>query len=311
MALLTPAALEHFASHHGIASASDLKSAGLSSHSIRRLANAGVLHQVLRGAYRLPSVPLDEAARCAAVCVAHPGLVICGPTAGRIWGFRRLPADRRIHVLGPPGGRPTIASWVAPYRTEAFHPEDVTSRGDGIAVTSRQRTVLDLARTLTATNLLSVIEQAMRDGQLTEDEMRNVAVDWISPQRPWLRSYLEILDQRVGGGAADSHHEVVLGDALSRAGLHELIRQFSIDLPGFGPARFDLAIPDLRWAIEVDIFPTHSESAGRRSDAWRDSSARELGWSVDRVVESDFGPVLDDTVRRLLRSYHLRTAERR
>ena len=311
MAQITPAALEHFASHHGIASASDLESAGLSPHTIRSLATDGVLQQVLRGAYRLPSVPLDELVRCTAVCVAHPDVVICGPTAGRIWGFRRLPADRRIHVLGPPGSRPTIATWVIPYRTVAFHPEDVRFRRDGIVVTSRQRTALDLARTLNPTNLLSVIEQAMGDGKLTDDDMRRVAVDWISPQRPWLRAYLQVLDRRLEGGAADSHYEVLLGDSLIAAGLSDLVRQFSIDLPEYGPARFDLAVPKLRWAIEVDVFPTHNETAGRRSDAWRDASAKEIGWEVDRVVERDFGPALADTVRRLTGSYRRRTAASR
>jgi hypothetical protein len=305
---LTPAALDHFSSHHGIASAMELTGAGLSTHAIRKLVRAGVLNQVLKGAYRLPAVPLDELGRCAAVCVAHPDLVVSGPTAGRIWGFRKLPSDRRIHVLGPPASQPTVASWVAPYRTAAFHPEDVHIRADGIAVTSRQRTALDLARMLNSTNLLSVIEQAIRDGGLTEDEMRRVAVDWISPQRPWLRNYLEVLDRRLDGGAADSHHEVLLGDALNAAGICGLVRQFSIVLPGYGPARFDLAVPDLRWAIEIDIFPTHAETAGRRSDSWRDRAAAEIGWSVDRVVESDFGPALDDTVRRLLLSLDVRSA---
>jgi hypothetical protein len=309
MSQLTPAALEHFVSHHGIASVSDLKRVGLSSHTIRGLVEGGILHQVLRGAYRLPSVPLDESARCAAVCIAHPEVVISGPTAGRIWGFRRLPSDSRIHVLGPPASRPTIANWVVPYRTRAFHDEDVQMRTDGILVTTRQRTALDLARTLTPTNLLSVVEQAMSDGHLTEDDMRRVAVDWISPQRPWLRSYLETLDHRLAGGAADSHYEVVLGDALARGGIPDLVRQFSIDLPGYGPARFDLAVPNLRWAIEIDVFPTHSETAGRQSDAWRDRSAMELGWLVDRVVEADFGRALDDTVRRLIHSYERRKAE--
>jgi hypothetical protein len=200
---------------------------------------------------------------------------------------------------------------VLPYRTAAFHPEDVEVRPDGISVTSRQRTALDLARTLESVDLLSVIEQAMRDGRLDIDDMRRVAVDWLSPRRPWLRSYLEVLDRRLRGGAADSHYEVLLGDALNAAGIRGLVRQFSIDLPGYGPARFDLAVPELRSAIEIDIFPTHSETAGRESDEWRDRCALELGWVVDRVVEADFGPSLDLTVHRILSSHRQRRSSLR
>ena len=116
-----------------------------------------------------------------------------------------------------------------------------------------------------------------------------------------MRSYLETLDCRLEGGAADSHHEVILGSALEAAGIEGLVRQFQIDLPGYGPARFDLAVPELRWAIEIDVFPTHSETAGRMSDEWRDRSASEVGWRVDRVVEANFGPAIGRTVQRLVR----------
>jgi very-short-patch-repair endonuclease len=104
---------------------------------------------------------------------------------------------------------------------------------------------------------------------------------------------------------------VLLGDALNAAGIRGLVRQFSIDLPGYGPARFDLAVPELRSAIEIDIFPTHSETAGRESDEWRDRCALELGWVVDRVVEADFGPSLDLTVHRILSSHRQRRSSLR
>jgi len=306
MTQFTRAALAHFGTHHGIASISDLENAGLSRYAIRSLVRAGSLELVLQGAYRLPAVPLDEIGRCAAVCAAHADVIVSGPTAGRIWGFRQLPRDHRIHLLVPPTSQRTIAGWVQPYRTSAFHPEDVVVRSDGISVTSRQRTVLDLARTLDPMSLLSVAEQAMSDGHLGSDDMRRVAIDWLSPRRPWLRSYLEVLDQRLSGGAADSHYEVLLGDALKRAGIGGLVRQHSINLPGYGPALFDLAVPQLRWAIEIDVFPTHFETAGRGSDKWRDRSANKVGWSVARVVQADFGSSLEATVGRLLAAYRQR-----
>lgn len=299
MVHFTPAALALFERNHGIASRAQLASAGLTQHCIRRLVNAGNLEVVLRGAYRLPGVPLDEMARCTAVCAAHPEMAIAGPTAGRLWGFRRLPADHRVHALAPPHSQPAIASWVVPYRTSAVRPEDTVARPDGILLTGRPRTALDLARFLSPTDLLSVIEQAMKDGGHSRDEMRRVAVDWLSPARPWLRRYLEILDGRLRGGPAESHPEVELGDALDQVGITGLVRQHEIDLPGYGAARFDLAVPSLRWAIEVDVFPTHQETAGRLADRRRDDAAADIGWRVSRVAREDFGSALPATVRRL------------
>jgi very-short-patch-repair endonuclease len=300
VAHFTTEALEFLRTHHGIASAVDLRRCGLSSPAVRTLVEAGNLTTVLKGVYRLPAVTLDEMARCAAVCAAHPELAISGPTAGRLWGLRRLPRDHRIHVLAPPASHPASARWVVPYRTAAVHPRDLVRRADGITVTSRARTALDLARFVPPTDLLSIIEQVIRDGDLDDDELRAVAVDWMSTQRPWIRRFLELLDGRLYGGPAESHGETVLGDALAAAGLVGLVRQYRIDLPGYGPARFDLAVPSVRLAIEVDLHPTHSETAGRRRDASRDVAATQIGWAVERAVEADFDKGMSATTQRLL-----------
>jgi len=298
--------LEYLCSHHGIASALALREVGVSPNDLRRLVGAGNLVPVLRGVYRMPAVPYDELARCVAVCVAHPKSVISGPTAGRLWGLRRVPGDLRVHILAPPRSHPTVESWVAPYRTRAFHAGDVVHRADGIVVTNRARTALDLARFAGSTDLLSIIEQVIRDGHLTDDVLRATAIDWMSPRRLWVRNFLEVLDGRLDGGAVESHGEVVLGDALRSAGVRGLQRQFQIDLPGYGPARFDLAVPDARLAIEVDLHPTHHETNGRLRDEARDRAARLIDWRVARVRSSDLGAGLASTVRRLDSEIHQR-----
>jgi hypothetical protein len=75
---------------------------------------------------------------------------------------------------------------------------------------------------------LSIVEQVMRNGAHSEEEMRRVAVDWMTPGRPWVRRYLETLLRRLPGGAAESHPETVIGDALAAAGLVGLERQYRI-----------------------------------------------------------------------------------
>jgi len=288
MAHLTAAAHQHFARQHGVANVPQLVDAGLTRRLIERLERDGEIELVLRGVYRSRSVELDELGRCAAVCLMRRDIAICGPTAGRLWMFRRMPGDQRIHVLAPPASNPTIASWVVPYRTAAVHPADVIERSDGIRVTTRERTSFDLARHLGVDDLLSVIEQAMRDGGSDDDVLRRVAVDWLSPQRPWARTFLRQLDRRLAGGAAESHPEVIVGEALAKAGLRGLVRQYEIDIPGYGPARFDLAVPKLRWAIEIDIFPTHDETIGRLRDRRRDAAALSAGWTTSRLDRTTF-----------------------
>ncbi len=223
-----------FARQHGVASIDQLIGAGLTHRQVEYLGHRGDLVSVIRGAYRTPSVALDELSRCAAVSLAHPLVAVSGPTAGRLWGFRRVSADRRIHVVAPRHWRATAATWCVAYRTDAIRREDVVERPDAIRVTSRARTALDLSRHLRSDDdLLSVIEQAAFDGGLRDGDLRAVAVDW-APRRPFARRFLRQLDRRLANGAAESEPEVYVGEALRQAGVEGLVRQHRIDLPGYG-----------------------------------------------------------------------------
>lgn len=303
MAHLTTRAHEVLALQHGVIAVQQLHQAGVTARGIRHIEQTGGLVLALTGAYRTPSTPFDELARCAAVCLARQDLVISGPTAGRLWGFRRLPRDQRIHAIAPPASNPAIAPWVVPYRTSAIHDADVVTRPDGIRLTSRARTAFDLARLLGPVDLLSVIEQASHDGHLSDEDLYAVAVDWLSPQRPWARSFVTAVERRLSGAAAESHPEVIVGTALGHAGVRGLERQWCIVLPGYGRARFDLALPRLQWAIEVDVHPTHQQTDGRRSDIRRDDAARCTGWIVSRVSRDDYQHRFDARIDELTSIY--------
>ena len=60
---LTREAHQLFATQHGVAGVDQLVAAGLSARRIKRLEADGSLIRVLRGAYRTPSVELDELGR--------------------------------------------------------------------------------------------------------------------------------------------------------------------------------------------------------------------------------------------------------
>jgi very-short-patch-repair endonuclease len=71
-------------------------------------------------------------------------------------------------------------------------------------------------------------------------------------------------------------------------------------LPGIGIVRFDLAIPSIRWVLEVDVHPEHRTLEGQARDNRRDRGGRRHGWIVDRVGElelaTDFEGTLDEIV---------------
>jgi hypothetical protein len=307
MTNLSPEAQRLMASQHGIVSLEQLLDSGHARRQIERLEADQQLRLVLRGAYRSPIAPYDERARCAAICLARPDVAVAAVTAGRIWGLRRLPRDARIHIVAPRASNPAIAPLVATYRTEAIHPADIVGREDGIRVTTRVRTTFDLARSLRADDLLSVIEQVVHDGNVTEDELWDVATDWITPRRPWIQHYLRQVARRIPGPAAESHPEVVVAELLRAAGVHGLVRQYKVDLPGYGLARFDLAIPHLRMAFEVDVHPEHASTGGRGRDARRDRAASNSAWATTRITAEEYVRCLPTRIAEIVAAIHLRS----
>jgi len=237
-----------------------------------------------------------------AICLSRPHVVIAGSTAGRVHGLRKLGHDRRIHLLAPPGANPAVGRNVRTFRTRAFGNEDFEQRSDGLRITTPEQTSLDLARHLRSDALLSVIEQVMHETGTSDQQLRALALPWL-PRRRWVRKYLDALDRRIIGPAAESNPEVVVGQMLDARSVTGLVRQFAVDLPGYGHARFDLAVPEIRWALEVDVFPSHLETVGAEADRRRDEAARRIDWTVTRISRDDYEHQLVNSVERAASEY--------
>jgi very-short-patch-repair endonuclease len=290
------------ARQHGVISVHQLDECGVTRRQVKTLEANDVLRLVLRGVYRTPSVELTEAGRCAAVSLGRPAAVIAGPTAGRLWGFRKLPGDRRIHVIVPPAANPSIETWVCAFRTSTITADDSIRRADGIRLASRERAAVDLARFVRGDDLLSIIDQAMHDGRLGLDDMYAVATRWDPNRRPWLMQYLRQLSRVLSGGPSESHAEVRVGVALRQRGVRGLVRQHEV-LYGSRTIRFDLAVPEIRWALEVDVFPTHNETIGWLADERRDLVAESHGWVVFRIDRDAYENHFTAAIERARQSY--------
>jgi very-short-patch-repair endonuclease len=68
-------------------------------------------------------------------------------------------------------------------------------------------------------------------------------------------------------------------------------------------------VPRLRWAIEIDIHPTHEETIGRLNDRRRDLAAASIGWCVTRVRRDDYFTAFDRAVADVLSTYRRRDAQ--
>lgn len=309
MSALNRPVLEWTANHHTVVSDADLSRLGVSRSQRRGLVGQEVLERVLDGAYRFPGSPNDELARCVAACLRPNGLIVAGPTAGRIWGLRRMPRNGRVHVIAPPASNPSVEPWLKPYRTSLIDPLHVVQRPDGIRLTCPPRTVVDLTRYLSDSDLLSVIDQVESEGMGTSQTMWQVAADLATPGRPWARRFLRVLEQRPQHGVPASHWESRVVAALIERGIRDLMPQRSLVVPGWGPIRLDASVDRIRWGVEVDVYPTHFTEEGASRDRERDLACDAIGWRVSRVarpaLKRDFNLAID----RLINVYEHRCLE--
>ena len=292
--------VEWMRAHRTTVTTQFLSSVGVSEWQRRHLVRSGVLVRVLDGVYRFGGVAEDEHMRCVALCTRHPLLVVAGPTAGRHWRIRRSPRDETVHVIGPPRSQPCSEPWVQVYRTALLHPDEIVRFGDGMRVTSASRTAIDLARYLDDIALASAIEFVLAEGLCTMTKLRRLAERLNTPGRPWVRKFLRVLDARNPGRARESDWERRVLDALVARGVADVESQVWERLPGHGAARFDLAIPEIRWVLEIDVHPEHRSLEGQFGDHRRDRQTKRVGWETDRVGEAelatDFEWTMDDVV---------------
>ena len=186
---------------------------------------AGVLEAVVRGAYRLAATEPDELQRCAALCAAHPELVISGPTAARIWGIRGAPRDKLVHATAPPGSHPCRAEWLVVTRCTVLPAEDVVKRPDGIRIVSPPRAVVELGRHCDDDDVDSAIEWILAKRWCRLDTLRRVADRLRAPSRPWAVRVVGLLDARLPGGPRESSWEQKVIAALPARGLTDVVSQ--------------------------------------------------------------------------------------
>jgi hypothetical protein len=301
MNALNKAVLEWTAKHHAVVTDAELTRMGVSRSQRRQLVEDQILERVLDGAYRFPGLTHDELGRCVAACSRPGGLIVAGPTAGRLAGYRRMPRDGLVHVIGPPASNPSVEKWLRVYRTAMIDPLHVVERADGIRVTCPERTILDLSRHLSDFDLRSVIDHVESEGMATSQAIRQVAADLATPGRPWARRVLRMLDLRPQHGVPESHWESRVVAALVERGIRDLRPQRWLDVPGWGSVRLDASVDRIRWGVEVDVYFTHFTEEGGSKDRERDVACDGIGWRISRVarpaLQRDFNLAIDGLMK--------------
>jgi hypothetical protein len=299
MSDLTPRALAILRSQHGHASRAQLDKVGVRRRARHRLIESGLLVPVYKSVVRIASAPVTLEGRCVALCLAHPTGFITGPTAGKLLGLRRMRKAQPIHFSVPHGVHLEPSPNVILHQTTSIRPFDVRQRRDGIRIASPARLAFDLAATLSPADHASVIEQLLHERQCSMAELAAAARRLCHPRRRGSLRFFRSLIERGDRPAAESHPEIVLADALRARDVPVVPQHPDLRLPNGTSIRIDLAVPAVRWAVEIDVHPDHLLLEGTVRDKRRDRQCHLIGWQVERVTEVDlldFPGLVDELV---------------
>lgn len=288
MSDLTPKALAILRGQHGHATVSQLDAAGVHRRARLRLVDADVLKPVYKSVVRIDSAPETLESRCAALCLSHQSGFVTGPAGGKLLGLRRIPRPEPIHFAVLHGVHLEPQPNVVLRQTTSIKPSDVRRRRDGITTASPARLAFDLAALLSVQDLASIVEQLIHDGHCTMAELASVARRLCHPRRRGSLRFVRSLMERGDRPAAESHPEIVLADALRARGVPVVPQVTGLVLPNGATIRIDLAVPEARWAIEIDVHPDHLFLEGTTRDKRRDRQCHLIGWQIERVTEVDF-----------------------
>ncbi|HTK66607.1 MAG TPA: hypothetical protein VL595_29805 [Pseudonocardia sp.] len=222
--------------------------------------------------------------RAAYLLVEHRDGVLGGYSAAALLGAGCAPrgAPAEVIVAGSQRAHPGLRV----VRAEVPPADRLLARG--CRVTTPERTAWDLVRRLDVVEGVVVLDAI---GRLRIPGTRPVALADLLARRerePGARGCRR-LEQAVAlaDPRAESPMETRLRLLLVRAGLPAPEVQYElVDQYGFVVARFDLAYPEARLAIEYDV-----QDPSRREysfdDRWRDGGTTEAGWQVMRFGYDD------------------------
>lgn len=244
--------------------------------------------RVLPGVYRDARAATDPVsvqdrqleAIAASAWKLHPDDVISHFSAATLWGLCSTSTSTVVHwTVSTPGRRAPKGIKIHYTPLAQMH----RTRLNGLLVTSLERTAVDCMRELSPPWGLALVDSAMRLG-LNRDEAHRIVSE--SPNRRGRKKVRALLE--LATSAADSPPESVVRLCAINAGVGEVVAQYRVNSRGTYYL-IDVAIPELRLALEYDGRDKYSSPNDLYQEKLREDFLRSNGWTVIRFTAQDLG----------------------
>jgi hypothetical protein len=267
-----------------LVSREQLQSAQVSNKSIAQLLKSGALRRVEHRVYATLGSPRSwEQRAMASVLAAGPDAVASQAAAARLWDYAYLPEEALdVTVLVSDTERPRRRGL---HRTVVLPAQDVTERS-GIPCTSFERTLCDCTTVLSPFQLGRVLDDGLRRGVASLDQLMKCAVRLDSGPGRRLRFIQRLLaerDESFDPGGSASELEVLR--VLREAGVPLPVQQYRVRVDG-RTFVLDFAWPEQRLFAEYYGLAVHSGASAVASDNSRLTALVGAGWRPLVFTES-------------------------
>jgi very-short-patch-repair endonuclease len=282
-----------------VVSRSQLRALGLSDGQVTYATEVGFLTPLFRGTFAVGHTALGNLGPMqAAVLACGPRTLVSHGSAAALLGLSERP-PALIHVISA-GERGRGIDGIRWHRVPVPGPDEATSR-HGIPCTTVSRTLVDLAGSVGAATLRSLVEEA---GVQRSLDVR--AIDRVLSRRrrrggPRLRRLLA--PWRVAGEelpSLRSRLEAKLWPRLVERGipLPQTNRRLDLD---WARLEVDFLWAERRLVVETDGAETHATAPAFNRDRWRDQLLVAAGYRVIRVTWAQLEDEPRAVVDRILR----------
>ncbi|WP_299034277.1 endonuclease domain-containing protein [uncultured Pseudokineococcus sp.] len=235
--------------------------------------------RLLHGVYTRRDVEVTHALMCEAAGLLLPGSAqITGASAAAVLGADWLRPRDPVEVVLPSGGPHPSIRGVTARRAAAPLPPGTPWRTTSLA--APERMAFDAAARVPLVVAVGRLDQLLRRGDISQERLAT----WLEGRHDndvvGVRTALQEVDP-----LAESLPESALRVHLRRAGI-DVVPQVVVRDRGRAVARVDLALPDLRIAVEYDG-RWHGAPDQFEEDRARLNRLREAGWIVVHVTAAD------------------------
>jgi hypothetical protein len=272
---------------HGVISVCQLHEIGYVEGSIAKAVAAGRLHRLHRGVFAVGHTDLSAHGKClAAVLGCGKGALLSHWSAAWLLGLMPATAPVPIHVTTPIPRKKRLGLLIHRSRTLT---EDDRSLEQSIPVTSVPRTALDLAARVRPRSVNRLLQRSEELGLFDLPEFESV-----------------LARNRGHRGAGPLRRAIAIYEPppFTRSGLEErffeLVMEHGLPRPAtnYVEAGYELDVywPELRFAVELEVYETHGSRLSFEEDAVRQEELKLAGIEMIHVT----GPRLKREPRRVM-----------